>query len=125
MGYILKNTAGLINTKLTDIGRKKLSQGQFNIAYFQIGDSEVSYNGLADFYNQFDTNVLEAGFNDQNAAGAPQSNKQYVKYPYFVNGNGGNTYGIPYMDSVVSPVYNTAVMRGFFTADTTTIPTNW
>lgn len=125
MGYILKNTAGLINTKLTDIGRKKLSQGQFNIAYFQIGDSEVSYNGLADFYNQFDTNVLEAGFNDQNAAGAPQSNKQYVKYPYFVNGNAGNTYGIPYMDSVVSPVYNTAVMRGFFTADTTTLPTNW
>ena len=54
MGYILKNTAGLINTKLTDIGRKKLSQGTFNIAYFQIGDSEVSYNGLADFYNQFD-----------------------------------------------------------------------
>ncbi len=125
MGYILKNTAGLINTKLTDIGRKKLSQGQFNIAYFQIGDSEVSYNGLADFYNQFDTNVLEAGFNDQNAAGAPQSNKQYVKYPYFVSSNNTNTYGIPYMDSVVSPVFNTAVMRGFFTADTTTLPTNW
>jgi len=125
MGYILKNTAGLINTKLTDIGRKKLSQGTFNIAYFQIGDSEVSYNGLADFYNQFDTNVLESGFNDQNGAGAPQSNKQFVKYPYFVNGNFGNTYGIPYMDSVVSPVYNTAVMRGFFTADTTTLPTSW
>lgn len=125
MGYILKNTAGLINTKLTDIGRKKLSQGQFNIAYFQIGDSEVSYNGLADFYNQFDTNVLEAGFNDQNGAGAPQSNKQYVKYPYLVNSSNNNTYGIPYMDSVVSPVFNTAVMRGFFTADTTTLPTDW
>ncbi len=27
MGYILKNTSGLINTRLTDIGRKKLSQG--------------------------------------------------------------------------------------------------
>ena len=125
MGYILKNTSGLINTKLTDAGRKKLSQGRFNIAYFQIGDSEVSYNGLADFYNQFDTNILEAGFNDHNSAGVPQSNKQYVKYPYYVDGNGGNTYGIPYMDSIVSPVYNTAVMRGFFNADTSTLPTSW
>ena len=125
MGYILKNTAGLINTKLTDAGRKRLSQGKFNIAYFQIGDSEVSYNGLADFYNQFDTNILEAGFNDQNNAGVPQSNKQYVKYPYYVDGNAGNTYGIPYMDSIVSPVFNTAVMRGFFNADTTTLPTSW
>ena len=44
MGYILKNTSGLINTRLTDIGRKKLSQGSFNISYFQIGDREVSYN---------------------------------------------------------------------------------
>lgn len=125
MGYILKNTSGLINTKLTDAGRKKLSQGKFNIAYFQIGDSEVSYNGLADFYNQFDTQVLEAGFNDQNTAGSPQSNKQFVKYPYFVNTSNNNTYGIPYMDSIVSPVFNTAVMRGFFTGDTTTLPTNW
>ena len=79
MAYILKNTSALINTRLTDTARLKLSQGNFNISYFQIGDSEVSYNGLADFYNQFDTNVLESGFNDQNGAGAPQSNKQFVK----------------------------------------------
>jgi len=44
MGYILKNTAGLINSRLTDTGRLKLSQGSFNISYFQIGDSEVSYD---------------------------------------------------------------------------------
>ena len=46
MGYIIKNTSGLINTRLTDAGRQKLSQGNFNISYFQIGDSEVSYNTL-------------------------------------------------------------------------------
>ena len=37
MGYILKNTSALINTRLTDTGRKKLSEGNFNITYFQIG----------------------------------------------------------------------------------------
>ena len=78
MGYILKNTSGLINTRLTDIGRKKLSQGSFNISYFQIGDSEVSYNTLDDFYNQTDTNILEPQFNDQNNSGYPNSNNQYV-----------------------------------------------
>jgi hypothetical protein len=125
MGYILKNTSGLVNTKLTDTARRKLSQGSFNIAYFQVGDSEVSYNTIADFYNQSNTNILEPGFNDQNNSGVPESNKQYVKYPYFVDGNQGNTYGIPFMDSVVSPVYNRAVMRGFFIADTTATTVNW
>ena len=28
MGYILKNTSGLVNTKITDTGRKKLSEGR-------------------------------------------------------------------------------------------------
>ena len=45
MGYIIKNTSGLINTQITDTGRKYLSQGNFNIAYFQVGDSEVCYTG--------------------------------------------------------------------------------
>ena len=33
MSYIIKNTAGLINTRLTDVGRRCLSQGNFDIAY--------------------------------------------------------------------------------------------
>ena len=44
MGYILKNTTALINSKLTDVGRQKLSQGLFDIRYFQVGDSEVNYD---------------------------------------------------------------------------------
>jgi hypothetical protein len=51
MSYILKNTSALINSRLTDTGREKLSQGNFNISYFQIGDSEVSYNVLPSSYN--------------------------------------------------------------------------
>ena len=44
MSYINKTTDGLVNTILTDAGRRRLSQGNFNISYFQIGDSEVCYN---------------------------------------------------------------------------------
>ena len=125
MGYIIKNTSGLINTRLTDAGRQKLSQGNFNISYFQIGDSEVSYNTLPLSYNQFDTVILEPNFNAQNSSGSPQSNKENIKYPYYVDGFVGNTYGIPFMDSIVSPVYNRAAMRGFFTGNTTAETISW
>ncbi len=30
MSYIVKNTTGIINTRLTDAGRRKLSQGNFH-----------------------------------------------------------------------------------------------
>ena len=126
MGYINKNTSGLINTRLTDTARLKLSQGTFNIAYFQIGDSEVSYNTLpVDTYSQFNTFILEPSFNAQNSAGAPQSNKENIKYPLYVDGSTGNTYGIPFMDSTVSPIFNRAAMRGFFSGNTTGNPIVW
>jgi hypothetical protein len=118
MAYILKNTSGLVNTRLTDTGRLKLSQGNFNISYFQIGDSEVSYNTLATNYNQTRTNILEPNFNSQNSAQG-QTNKQNIKYPYYVDGTNGNTYGIPFMSSEVAPIYNTAAIRGFFSGNTT------
>ena len=127
MAYIVKNTAALINTRLTDTGRLKLSQGNFNISYFQVGDSEVSYNtltGTTPSYNQASTNILEPNFNSQNSAPG-QTNKQNIKYPYYVDGTVGNTYGIPFQASTVAPIFNKAAMRGFFSADTSTPPFSW
>lgn len=117
MAYIIKNTSGLINTRLTDVGRRKISQGNFNIRYFQIGDSEVNYDVIPN-YNQSNTFILEPPYNAQNNAGSPQSNKGHVKYPFYLNGSSGNTYGIPFMESRIDSVYNTAQPRGFFTGFT-------
>jgi hypothetical protein len=125
MGYIIKSTSGLVNTRITDTGRQKLSQGRFNVVYFQVGDSEVSYDKLPITYNQSNSFVLEPEFNAQNTAGVPQSNKQYVKYPYLVDQGETNTYGIPMMDSQVDSVYNRAAPRGFFSATTINSPYNW
>jgi len=113
MAYIIKNTSGLINTRITDVGRRYLSQGNFNISFFQIGDSEVSYNAVPN-YNQVNNNILMPAFNAHNDTGVPESNKQNIKYPYYLSGNNGTTYGIPYMDSQVQPVYNAAGSKGFF-----------
>ena len=125
MAYILKNTSGLVNTRVTDVGRQKLSQGNFKISYFQIGDSEVSYDKLPSTYNQSNSFILEPQFNSQNASGIPESNKQYVKYPYFADSNQSNTYGIPFMDSVIDSAFNRAPLRGFFTGNTTATTINW
>ena len=122
MAYIIKNTAGLINTRVTDVGRRYISQGNFNISYFQIGDSEVNYTAVPN-YNQVNNNILMPAFNAQNDTGSPQSNKQNIKYPYYVEGSAGNTYGIPFMDNQIQSVYNSAGPKGFFTTGNTLIET--
>ena len=125
MAYIIKNTSGLVNTRVTDTGRQRLSEGNFNIVYFAIGDSEVSYNTLPDTYNQSNTVVLQTQFNAQNSSGVPESNRQYIKYPYLVDQGQTNIYGIPFMDSQIEPVFNRAAMRGFFTGATTATTVDW
>ena len=117
MAYIIKDTSGLINTRLTDAGRQNLSQGNFNISYFQIGDSEVNYT-VVPSYNQTRNNILVPAFNAQNTTAVPQKNKQNVKYPYYVQGSTGGTYGIPFMDSNYQLLYNYAGIKGFFTGST-------
>jgi len=117
MSYIIKETSGLINTRITDVGRRRLSQGNFNISYFQIGDSEVSYTAVPGF-NVINNNILMPSFNAQNDSGTPNSNKENIKYPFYLNGHDGNTYGIPYMNSAVEPIYNSAGSKGFFSANT-------
>jgi hypothetical protein len=123
MAYIIKNTSGLISTRLTDVGRRNISQGNFNISYFQIGDSEVSYTAVPN-YNQTNNNILMPAFNAQNDTGSPQSNKQNIKYPYYVEGSAGNTYGIPFMNNQIQQVYNSAGVKGFFTTGATLIETS-
>ena len=125
MAYIIKNTSGLVNTRVTDTGRQRLSEGRFNIAYFAIGDSEISYNQLPETYNQSNTVVLEPEFNAQNSSGVPESNRQYIKYPYLVDQGQTNIYGIPFMDSQIESVFNRAAMRGFFTGNTTASTVDW
>ena len=114
MAYIIKNTSGLINTRLTDVGRRYISQGNFNVSYFSIGDSEVNYTAVPN-YNLTNNNILMPAFNAQNDTGSPQSNKQNIKYPLYVEGTTGNTYGIPFMDAQVQPIYNSQSPLGFFT----------
>jgi hypothetical protein len=95
MSYINKITGPLISTILTDAARKRMSQGNFNISYFQVGDSEVSYNTIDNLVPS-QLNVLMPQYNAQNLTPAPESNRHHVKYPLFLDSTSGSTYGIPY-----------------------------
>ena len=117
MGYIIKENQGLLITRLTDTGRKKISEGNFNVSYFQIGDSEVNYNAIAN-YDITNFQILETSYNAQNSTGVPQSTKNDVKYPFYLQGSSGLTYGIPFMASSDESVFNTAAPNGFFSAST-------
>ena len=116
MSYIIKNTAALINTKLTDSARKKISQGRFDIAYFQVGDSEVCYdcvNGM----NLSDSFVLMPQDNSQNPSPVPEKNRMNIKYPLYLDSTSGATYGVPFDASYIDYVFNSAAPRGFFSGN--------
>ena len=117
MGYIIKDTAALLNTKLTDAARKKMSEGTFNITYFQVGDSEVCYDCI-DGENLSTGMVLDSEYNAQNIA-PKQKNKGNIKYPIKVTSTNSNTYGIPIQASYIDNIFNTASPRGFFNTGTT------
>ena len=119
MGYIIKDTTALLNTQVTDVGRRKLSQGNFNISYFQLGDSEVCYNCISGA-NLTTLQIVVPEYNANNNTGVPQSNKLGIKYPIFLSSSTGdtNTFGIPFQDSQVVDIYNTPQPRGFFTGIT-------
>ena len=121
MSYILKDsTQGIISVKLTDAGRKKLSQGKLNIELFQIGDSEYCYdcNGrLPALVNG--VNIQQANFNAQNLNPVPEKNKAHVKYPIPLTRTSGNqTFGAAQAAHGYDEVFNRASQRGFYSGST-------
>lgn len=110
MSFIPKNTTKITNTVLTDIGRKFLSEGRFNIKYFQIGDSEVSYSfsGITIENGA----VLSPEFNAHNRSFNLGSNKSSVKYPVLMDEK--STYGLPFNVSNIISAFKHVESKGFF-----------
>jgi len=123
MSYILKTpSSGLISVRLTDAGRKKLSQGQLSVTQFQLGDSEFCYNCYNNVLSKSNgVFVTEPKWNAQNISNVSyELNKMNVMYPIPLSDvNSGQTYGVVQPNPTEHTVYNTARTRGFFTGDTT------
>ena len=123
-GYISKTgSSGLISVRLTDAGRKKLSQGQLSLTKFQLGDSEFCYNCYSQVLTQSSgIFVIEPKWNAQNTSNISyQLNKMNIKYPVPLSDvNSGQTYGILQPQPMEYEVFNTARPRGFFSGSTDT-----
>ena len=118
MGYILKDSTALLSTKLTDAARKKMSEGNFNISYFQVGDSEVCYD-CNDTTIHSSGMVLDSQYNLKNLSPIPQKSQSNIKYPLYVDTEKTNTFGIPVKASIIDPVFNPSDELGFFTTGST------
>src|SRR5210317_868117 len=117
MGYIIKDNSALISSVLTDAGRRAISRGNFNISYFQVGDSEVCYDCIENA-NLSTLEVLSAEFNAQNKTSLPEKNQMNIKYPLYVDSNQTSFFGIPFSKPEVDEIYNSAAPRDFFTGTT-------
>lgn len=87
MAFIKKNIESLVHTKITDYGRKKMSETTLpQIKYFQVGDSEINYKRDIKIRRNDQTrnfNVLRAKDNDS-----------VIKYPIPMEILGCDTFGL-------------------------------
>jgi len=105
MSFLLENNSENIAARITHKGRQKIAQGNFNIVYFQIGDSEFDYG-----FSEFD-----GVFNSAQKVMMPFDKDNQVKYPYKVSTSSltGTTFGTPIQASYTNLVENQMNPAGF------------
>lgn len=108
MSFLNQNNAEFLSARLTQKGRKSIAEGDFQIKFFQIGDSEFNYkqpfNQLSGEVNTPQQNVL-----------SPFDKDSQVKYPYLLDNSGTTTYGVPIKDSITETIRNGMGPAGFVT----------
>ena len=109
MSFLLENNSENIAARITHKGRQRIAQGNFNISYFQIGDSEFDYE-----FSDFDGDV-----NLAQKVLMPLDKDNQVKYPYKVSESEltGTTYGTPIQSSYTNTVKNEMTPAGFVSED--------
>lgn len=106
MSFLSQNNAEFLSARLTQKGRRSIAQGNFQIKFFQIGDSEFDYTTP---FNLLDGVQL----NQQQSVLSSLDKDSQVKYPYLVDTAGTTTYGVPVMDSITNTIRNGMGPAGF------------
>lgn len=105
MSFLQENNSENLAARITNKGRKKIAQGNFNISYFQIGDSEYDYG-----FSEFDGDI-----NAAQKVLMPLDKDSQVKYPYKVSESTltGTTYGVPIQSSITTIIQNNIDAAGY------------
>jgi hypothetical protein len=102
MSFLNSNNSEYLSARITNKGRKAIARGNFNISYFQIGDSEYDYafSGLT-------------GTTSHQKILTPFDNESGVKYPFNIDTSGTTTYGVPTQNATTDTIKNVMGPAGF------------
>lgn len=101
MSFLSNANSEFLSARLTKKGRNSIAKGNFNIVYFQVGDSEFDYNtsfsGLTGVGNVSGQKIF-----------SPFDIESGVKYPYKLDNTttGTTTYGTPIEESSIETIRN-------------------
>jgi hypothetical protein len=99
MSFLDSNNAEFISARLTKKGRNSISIGNFNIKYFQLGDSEYVYDN---------------SYPETQSIMSPLDNDTNVKYPYKMDDSETETtFGTPLQNSTEVTIRNVMGSAGF------------
>lgn len=107
MSFLNNNNSEFLSARITQKGRNAISKGNFNISYFQIGDSE------------FDYTTPFSGFTGLGGAPyqkvmSPFDKESGIKYPYQIDSTTGSTsYGNPIENSSINTLRNVMGPAGY------------
>lgn len=105
MSFLSSNNSEFLSARITQKGRNSIAKGNFNIEYFQIGDSE------------FDYNLIYSGLTGQTLHQkvlSPFDKETSIKYPYKIDSTiSGTTYGTPIQQSTTYTIRNVMGPAGF------------
>ena len=109
MSFLNSNNSEFLSARITNRGRKAIANGNFNIQYFQIGDSEYDYN-LSSL----------TGATDHQKVFAPFDYDGGVKYPFGLDNTVSTTYGSPISNNLTITLRNEMGPAGFVSKQSTT-----
>lgn len=102
MSFLNSNNSEYLSARITNRGRKAIANGNFNIQYFQIGDSEYDYN----------LSSLTGATNHQKVF-APFDYDGGVKYPFGLDSTISTTFGSPISNNLTTTLRNEMGPAGF------------
>lgn len=104
MSFLNSNNSEYLSARITQKGRNSIAKGDFQVNYFQIGDSEFDYDSTI--------SILRTQTNHQMVM-SPFDKESGVKYPYKLDESTNTTYGVPIENSTIEVVRNVMGPAGF------------
>jgi len=105
MSFLNNDNAQYLSARITQKGRKAIAKGDFQINYFQVGDSEFDYSTAFSSFT--------GGTKPNEKVFSPFDKETGVKYPLKLNVNDDSTYGNPVQQSTTYTIKNEMGPAGF------------